>query len=120
MRDIDVVLDEIGERQRLESAVSFNGSALDYLQAVHCGRITPEYARMRAAIAALPFESPKLAVTAVVGEKDFASILDARIRHWRSIEGTKIIEQKVERPKPDPEPPKRPLPTVTDRRYRRV
>jgi hypothetical protein len=74
---------------------------------------------MRAAIAALPFESPKLAVTAVVGEKDFASILEARIKHWRQLEQTKLVEHQP-KPEVEPEPPKRPLPTVTDRRFRRI
>jgi len=35
---------------------------------------------MRGAIEALPFESPKLSATAVVQGRDFASLLEARLR----------------------------------------
>jgi hypothetical protein len=42
-------------------------TSLKYLQLVYQGRIIAEGDRMRVAIAALPFENPKLAVTASVG-----------------------------------------------------
>lgn len=42
-------------------------TSLKYLQLVYRGKIIAEGDRMRAAIAALPFENPKLAVTASVG-----------------------------------------------------
>jgi hypothetical protein len=60
-----------------EPVAFFNGSALDYLQAIYQGRIEPDFTRMRAASIALPFESPKLQATAVVAMGlDFASKLE--------------------------------------------
>jgi hypothetical protein len=41
--------------------------ALGYLQAVYQGKVIVEGTRMKAAIEALPFERPKLAVTASFG-----------------------------------------------------
>jgi hypothetical protein len=67
---------------------------------------------MRAAIAALPFEVPKLAVTAVVSEQDFATLLDRRLKRIeemkaKAIEATPQVEVKPA------------LPGLSDRRYRR-
>jgi hypothetical protein len=42
------------------------GNALDYLQAIYRGEIEADPWRVRAAALALPFECPKLAVTAYV------------------------------------------------------
>jgi hypothetical protein len=39
---------------------------------------------MRAAIAALPHEVPKLAVTAVMTDNDFATLLDRRLKQIES------------------------------------
>jgi hypothetical protein len=50
--------------------------ALTYLQAIYQGKIEAEGQRMRAAIAALPFERPKLSV-AVVNHHGMASALEA-------------------------------------------
>jgi hypothetical protein len=47
---------------------------------------------MRAAIAALPFETPKLAVTAQVSESDFATLLDRRLK---KMEEMKLISQST-------------------------
>jgi hypothetical protein len=41
---------------------------------------------MRAAIACLPFEVPKLAVTAVVSEQNFAEVLERRLRRIAELE----------------------------------
>jgi hypothetical protein len=59
------------------------------LKAVYQNPEVPLPVRMRAAIACLPFESPKLAVTAVVTEQDFATLLEKRLK---KIEAMKLIE----------------------------
>ena len=58
--------------------LSANASGLDGLQAVYRNPRLPLQMRIRAIIAALPFETPKLAVTATVSEHDFAILLDRR------------------------------------------
>jgi hypothetical protein len=71
---------------------------------------------MRAAIAALPFEVPKLAVTAVVNEQDFATLLERRLK--------KIAEAKANAtPVIDTTPQvevKPALPRLPDLRFRRA
>jgi hypothetical protein len=54
--------------------------ALSYLQAVYQGKIIAEPPRMRAAIEALPFERPRLAVTANVDGKDIGKGLERAMR----------------------------------------
>ena len=54
--------------------------ALRYLQMIYRDPRLSTAVRMRAAGLALPFESPKLAVTAVVSEQDFATVLDRRLK----------------------------------------
>jgi hypothetical protein len=73
---------------------------------------------MRAAMACLPFEVPKLAVTAQVSENDFAAILDRRIRHLEEMKNGKLIEAKptIDGEKVDA----RLQPRVPDRRFRRI
>jgi len=66
-------------------------SALAHLQSIYRDPARSDGQRLRAAIAALPFESPKLAVTAVIGENDFASRLDRALAR----SGTKLIEAKA-------------------------
>ena len=89
------------------------------LKAVYQNPQVPLPVRMRAAIAALPFEVPKLAVTAVVSERDFASLLDQRLKR---IEEMRLIEahpsiNNGNGPEVEIKPP---LPRVPDKRFRRI
>jgi hypothetical protein len=68
--------------------------ALEFLQAVYCNDQLPLVVRMRAAMACLPFESPKLAVTAVVSDQDFASLLDERIKNMERVNNGRTIDAK--------------------------
>ena len=51
----------------------------DFLRAVYLDVNLPLSVRMRAAIELMPYVHPKLAVTAVIREQDFATLLDQRI-----------------------------------------
>jgi hypothetical protein len=72
--------------------------ALGYLQSIYRDPAQPEGRRMRAAMAALPFESPKLSATAILRDGDsFAAALDRAI-----MRSGKLIEAKaIETPQPE-------------------
>ena len=90
---------------------------LSFLKAVYTNAELPLSVRMRAAIELLPFTHPKLAVTAVVSEQDFATVLDRRLKRIEemkanAIEATPVINgEKVDVHLP---------PVVPDRRFRRI
>ena|SRR5215813_2404686 len=54
--------------------------SLDGLQAIYRNAGLPLTTRMRAMIAAIPFESPKLIATAVMNEGSFADLLERPCR----------------------------------------
>jgi len=68
------------ERNLIEASAKAPKDSLDFLRAIYCDQRQPLSVRMRAAIAALPFEKPKLAVTAVVEGQNFAALLEARCK----------------------------------------
>jgi len=77
--------------------------AHSYLQGVYRGLIKPNHTRIKAAIAALPFEKPKLAVIAKLrdggglGDRLIRAIEDAkRIQSARVIEHQQVIEAPKE------------------------
>ena len=86
---------------------------LDLLRAVYRNPSLALTTRMRAAIAALAHEVPKLAVTAVMTDNDFATLLDRRLKRIEemkanAIEATPVIDgEKVD-------------PRLPDRRFRRI
>ena len=95
-----------------------NGTSLDLLQAVYRNDQLPLTTRMRAAMAALPMEHPRLAVTAQITEHDFAVLLDRRLENLKRLEqsGRKMIEA-ASSPAVEVKPQ---MPRVADRRFRRI
>jgi hypothetical protein len=120
METIGAVLDRIEKRANPEAIeISPNGISLDLLRAVYRNSSLPLQVRIRAAGLALLHEVPKLAVTAVVSERDFASLLDQRLKR---IEEMRLIEAQPSinngnGPEVEIKPP---LPRVPDKRFRRI
>jgi hypothetical protein len=81
-----------------------DGNSLTFLQKVYRNSVLPLHTRMRAAMAALPHEVPKLsASTLVTYDGDFAKRLDLAIE--RANGHAKLIEGKVvESPSPEGSP----------------
>ena len=65
-------------------------TALEFLQAIYRSANIPLSVRMRAAIEALPFESPKLSATAILQGDDFAERLERAIAR----SGARLIEHR--------------------------
>jgi len=63
-----------------------DANSLDLLRAVYRNNELPLHTRMRAAMAALKHEVPALLATAIVNERDFATLLDQRIDKLRKME----------------------------------
>jgi len=117
---IGSVFDRI-EIQEPNIRVSSNATALELLQIAYRNNDLPLSIRMRAAMAAIPYESPRLQVTAVVTENSLAELLAQRLRRIAQMQngsGTKLIEPP---PKQIASPieVKPPKPHINDRRYRR-
>lgn len=117
---INMVLDQIETQQANGLQLRPNANSLDFLQAVYRNPSIPLPVRMRAAIAALPHEVPRLAVTALVNEQSFAEVLERRLKHMAQVDamnGQQQINQPIEQPQIEPS---RPHPTTNDRRFRRM
>lgn len=87
---INAVLDRIEARQRNDAIEG--ADALSFLQAIYRSANVPLSVRMRAAIEALPFESPKLSATAILQGDDFSARLERAIA--RSGAGARLIEHR--------------------------
>ena len=95
-----------------------NGTSLDLLRSVYRNPSLPLPVSMRAAIAALPHEHPRLAVMAQISEQSFAEVLERRLKNLERINngnGSMIEAKPV--PQIEVQPQK---PHVNDRRYRRI
>ena len=77
-----------------DTTAALNGrTSLAFLQAVYCNDGLPLHVRMKAAIAALPFEHPKLSATlAVQADDSFAARLQAAIARSNGVEAYRAIE----------------------------
>jgi len=116
---------EIIEAKNKVEPIDPNLSPIEFLLARMRDPRIDEHTRTKIAIALLPFTVPKLQATATISlGQDFVSKLERAIMRSAKVrvEPTKTIDQKVIEPKPKPEPApvKPPLPTVTDRRFRRI
>ena len=76
-----VLFDDKKGKGPVEFEIGPNGMGLDLLRAVYRNSSVELSTRMKAAALCLPYEAPKLAVTALISESDFASVLDRRLRH---------------------------------------
>jgi hypothetical protein len=75
--------DEGSDEQWPVMLVEAPANALEYLQSIYRNPSEPDGRRMRAAMAALPFETPKLAVTTNISNESFAAMLDKAIARSR-------------------------------------
>jgi hypothetical protein len=107
-------LNTVPQEKPREIDIGSNGMSIDLLRAVYRSASIPLPVRLRAAIAALPHEVPRLQVSALVSEESFAEILERRLKKLDAMNGKpQQIDQTIEAKPP-------PLPRLADRRFRRV
>jgi len=120
------LIEDEGSKKSQEIEISSDGISLDLLRAVYRNSSLALTTRMRAAIAALPHEVPRLAVTAQIVDNDFATLLDQRIAHYQQMQlanSAKLIDAQPINGKPSETKfqieTKPPLARTNDRRFRR-
>jgi hypothetical protein len=130
--NVDAVLDQIEVAQAMERfELDPNATSLKFLQTIYRSSAVPLTTRMRAAIAAIQFEHPKLAVTATIdGNNDFAAQLDRAIDRSRrvmieakpmiSVSSDDVSSDDVSSNTTRPPASNGHKPSVVDRRYRRL
>ena len=81
-----------------EATVAANASSLDFLQAVYRCADLPLATRLRAAVAALPFEHPRLSVIANISNANLGDRLERAIARSSESPGFRppLIEAKVQ------------------------
>src|SRR5262249_7187478 len=120
-----LIEDEIYKRPE-EIEIPPDGTSLDLLRQVYRANHLPLPTRMRAAMACLPHEAPKLIATAVINESSFPELLERRLKHFAEMERTnKLIEATSTVTKGNGSNGgqveiKPPLPRLADRRFRRL
>jgi hypothetical protein len=131
MNDMPSFADPANLEQKTDEAIELepNATSLTLLQKVYRSPVVALATRMRAAIAAIQFEHPKLAITANVEGGDFAWRLDQAVERSRKIIETKPIEANttanISRDSKGLHVEASPMqedgykPRTTDRRYRR-
>ena len=95
--------EEEDEQEWPVTPVVMPASALEYLQSIYRNPSEPDGRRMRAAMAALPFESPKLNAVAVMNDEGFSIMLEKAIQRSRA--PLQIEHQPSDRELPPSAPP---------------
>jgi hypothetical protein len=100
---------ELNHEDRREDQLNLgpNAMLIDLLRAFYRSTSIPLPVRLiiRAAIAALPHEVPRLAVTALVNEQSFAEILDRRLQKMEAMNGNSQPQTNLPiEAKPSPPP----------------
>ncbi len=107
---INAVLDQIEEDRQRQLDLEPEANSLTFLQKVYRNSVLPLSTRMRAAMAALPHEVPKLGVSVnIADDGTFAARLDAAIQRSNG-HAAKVIEHRASEEHPASEIAK-PLPT---------
>jgi hypothetical protein len=96
----DVILAHQARLDAINNGEGEPRNALEYVQDVYRGRRIADPWRMRAAIAALQFETPRLGVVATtnLNDKDFAALLDRAIERSNGVREVKQIKRALRKP----------------------